>query len=63
MSEIKSELQTYTPVRGMLICQNGTGDYVSKTEERHIKELQAVKDKAIKAYISTCTKNEMGCVA
>lgn len=31
-------METYTPVRGMIICQNDTGDYVSKADFDAMRE-------------------------
>ena len=36
-------MDTYTPVRAMIICANGTGDYIKK--EDAIKVLQNILEK------------------
>ena len=45
-------METYTPMRAMIICTNGTGDYIKK--EDAIKALQEVLENWVRGGESDC---------
>lgn len=47
-------MNTYTPIRGMILCANDSGDYVSKTEyDRLETELAALRQRLDDAPVVT----------